>query len=353
MNIDQAKQIDFPSLLARVGARENIQANRQGQWFFSPFREEDTASFKIWQQDSGLWCWKDFGSGEGGNVIAFANRMIGRKTNDRAISDALKWLESINGGRVANDTKQRTQTPATPRISTIEEDRFTLIDNKKLHNPQLCNYMNGRGIPAHYAQLHCGQANYFDNVTKKKFYGISFPNIDSGLEIRAATEYKHYVNTGPKNFSFVPGQDKAAHNIAVFEGFIDFLSYLVLTRQDKPRCPTIVLNSVSFTRNATDYIVKHSQGRHVQTYFDHDVAGQKAYDTFYEILEPQGFNVTDERYLYEGHHDVNAFLKDTSSVEHARFINTPAPTRSYDTSASAEARRNHDARLSKNSPKLF
>jgi DNA primase len=43
-------------------------------WYFSPFRNEKTASFKIKMSDN---VWYDFGDGAGGNVIDFVMRYKG------------------------------------------------------------------------------------------------------------------------------------------------------------------------------------------------------------------------------------------------------------------------------------
>lgn len=351
MNVAQAKQIDLPSLLAQLGCQQQ-PVTRQGLWYLSPLREEKTPSFKVWQNASGLWLWKDFGGSEqGGNVIAFANCMIGKETSNTAISEALKWLDDVFGGRVAATPLERTTAPKSARIEAIQQDRFTLIDNKRLTNPQLLGYLAERGIPAKLAQSFCGQANYLDNQSKKKFYGVSFPNIDGGLEIRAATAYKHHVNTGPKNISFIPGQKKETQSLYLFEGFIDFLSYLVLTGQEKPQNPVIVLNSTAFAAQAANYIIGNSvlaeAVKTVITYFDNDDAGQKAFDRMAEILEPAGHQLGDCRYIYQDQncHDLNDYLKNVPTESRTAFVKSPV--KFFDSSATAAHRRAQD-----NKPKI-
>lgn len=343
MNVAQAKQLDLTALLSRLGYQEQ-PVTRQGVWYFSPFREEDTPSFKVWQLPSGLWCWKDFGSGEGGNIIAFANRMIGKETDDRAISEALKWLDGINGVGVAQAPKQRTQAPKSSRIDAIKPERFTLIDNKRLRSPQLLGYLAQRGIPQLLAQAHCGQAQYLDSLAKKKFFGISFPNIEGGLEIRAATDYKHHVNTGTKAISFIPGQDKDAPAVHVFEGFTDFLSWLVLIGQEKPDQSAIVLNSTAFAGQAAEYIKSNprlsGKVKTVVTYFDHDESAQKAFDRMADILISSGYSLGDCSYIYDGFHDLNEYLTQTPASQ--RIALKAAPAKFFDTSATVEARRAAD-----------
>lgn len=343
MNVAQAKQIDLPDLLARLGCQQQ-PVTRQGIWYLSPLRDEKTPSFKVWQLAGGMWWWKDFGDGgESGNVIAFANCMIGKKTNDKAISEALKWLDDVFGGRVAATPVQRATHPKSGQIEAIKLDRFTLIDEKPLRSPQLVNYLEGRGIPRRLSQTYCGQANYYDNVAKKKFFGISFPNIDGGLEIRAATAYKHHVNTGAKNISFIPGQKKGTSLLFVFEGFIDFLSHLVLTGQEKPENHVIVLNSTSFVTQAANYIISNSviteTIKSVITFFDNDDAGQKGFDRMYDLL---GDRVGDCSYIYKDHNlaDLNDYLTKVPASERKYF--KAEPVKFFDASplASLKAKEN-------------
>lgn len=345
MNVAQAKQIDLPDLLARIGCQQQ-PVTRQGIWYLSPLRDEKTPSFKVWQNEKGQWCWKDFGDERGGNVIAFANCMIGKETSDRAISEALKWLDDIFGSRVATTPVQRTTAPKSARIEAIQPDRFTLVDNKRLTSPQLLGYLEGRGISRRVAQANCGQANYYDNVAKKKFFGISFPNIGGGLEIRAATAYKHHVNTDAKGFSLIHGQKKDDQSLYMFEGFTDFLSFLMLVNQEKPNSTCIVLNSTAFATQAANHIIEtpalSEKIKSVVTFMDNNDAGQKAFDRIAAVLDPAGYKVGDYRYLYADHglEDLNNFLTDAPAEARAAF--TRAPAKFFDTSATAELRRSQD-----------
>lgn len=205
-------------------------------------------------------------------------------------------------------------------------------------------YLGKRGIPQLLAQTHCGQAQYLDNQTKKKFFGISFPNIEGGLEIRAATEYKHHVNTGTKAISFIAGQDKDAPAVHVFEGFTDFLTWLVLIGQEKPDQSAIVLNSTSFAAQAAEYILTNprlaGKVKTVATSFDHDDAGQKTFDRMADILTPAGYTLGDCSYIYDGFHDLNKYLTETPASQRVCF--TAAPAKFFDTSTTAEARRAAD-----------
>ena len=76
MNSHQAKQIDLPDLLARLG-HHPVKVRKGGRelWYTSPFREERTPSFHT-SYLGGKWIWKDFGD-TGGTVIDFVMRYEG------------------------------------------------------------------------------------------------------------------------------------------------------------------------------------------------------------------------------------------------------------------------------------
>src|SRR5690625_273453 len=67
MNAKQAKQTPLISILGKLGAKKYKDTGRD-IWYFSPFRNEKTASFKVnrWKN-----IFYDFGEGKGGNVIDF------------------------------------------------------------------------------------------------------------------------------------------------------------------------------------------------------------------------------------------------------------------------------------------
>jgi DNA primase len=64
MNASQAKTIKIADYLQTLG---HNPAKIQGYnlWYRSPYREEQTASFKV---DTRINTWHDFGTGERGNI---------------------------------------------------------------------------------------------------------------------------------------------------------------------------------------------------------------------------------------------------------------------------------------------
>ena len=61
MNSHQAKQIDLPNLMSRLGYEPTaIKKGGNEYWYRSPFRSEKDASFHT-SYLGGKWIWKDFG----------------------------------------------------------------------------------------------------------------------------------------------------------------------------------------------------------------------------------------------------------------------------------------------------
>ena len=77
MNANEAKKLHLPAIIEAAGGKRDELKSRDGdEWYFSPFRDEQTASLKAAELRPGYWVWHDFGTGKGGNVIAFANVLL-------------------------------------------------------------------------------------------------------------------------------------------------------------------------------------------------------------------------------------------------------------------------------------
>src|SRR5690606_37779226 len=70
MNCDQARELDLVDYLNSLGLQP-YEIKGINFWYYSPFREEKTPSFKINRKLNRSF---DFGEGVGGNLIDFAIR---------------------------------------------------------------------------------------------------------------------------------------------------------------------------------------------------------------------------------------------------------------------------------------
>jgi hypothetical protein len=74
-DIRQAKETYLPSLLASLG--HTPQGQNGGRYtYLSPFRSENNPSFQVSFYE-GKWTWKDWGTGDFGDTIAFAEKYYG------------------------------------------------------------------------------------------------------------------------------------------------------------------------------------------------------------------------------------------------------------------------------------
>ena len=103
-------------------------------------------------------------------------------------------------------------------------------------------------------------------------------------------------------------------SVALFEGFMDFLSALAYTHQQTPTLPVIVLNSASMRHRALS-VLQEQNVREVHLYFDHDATGRMLTGWFQQQLP--ACTVTDQSSLYTGYKDFNDWLKANSTRKSA------------------------------------
>lgn len=103
----------------------------------------------------------------------------------------------------------------------------------------------------------------------------------------------------------------------VFEGFMDFLSYLSLKSNPTPAIDTVVLNSVTNLTKAVPFLQSH---RTVHAFLDNDEAGQKTFVRLRESLPSA--EVIDQSVFYHSHKDLNDYWREKSKPANAEK-NTP------------------------------
>ena len=141
----------------------------------------------------------------------------------------------------------------------------------------------------------------------KPYYSIGFANISGGYEIRNPY-FKGCM--GEKNISRIAGgTDGWLKACCIFEGFMDYLSYLTLLKRNCfsicIRHPTdyIILNSVNNIKKVQPILDEYDQ---IHCYLDNDNAGKVA--TEY-IVGIQQTKAVDESYRYNDCKDLNDYLR--------------------------------------------
>jgi len=247
-------------------------------------KTEKHASFKI---NTELNLWYDFGISRGGNIIDLAELLY----NSSDVSYLIHQIERNAPSCVS--VSLPTAKPNTPQNS------FENLQVLSISHPALIKYLGERCIDIEIARTVCKELHF--DTRGKHYFGIGFPNIAGGYEIRNSF-FKGGIT--PKDISLFHNEE-SKQSCLVFEGFMDFLSFMMLRRKENDglkRQDYLVLNSVSNIQKALEPL---SHYENVQCFLDNDEAGRKAYQA---LLMGLKVPVIDSSGLYADCKDLNEFL---------------------------------------------
>lgn len=291
MTIDEAKRVRIVDFLAQLGHRAQYMKSEQ-YWYLSPLRKEVTPSFKV---NDRLNEWYDFGEATGGDLVELGKYLCETKS----VSEALAYIERhVNGVSLP---KTRT-LPTTFR--PVEADMKNLIIVPLRHHA-LFSYLHSRMIDSDIGRMFCKEVHY--ELRQRRYFALAFGNISGGYEVRNPY-YKGCIKN--KDISLIGHQcGEIQQRVCVFEGFMDFLSYLTLKQScnwticiDQP-CDYLVMNSVNNLKKALMYLQRYL---HIHCYLDNDLAGQKTVET---IAGLYGERVSNEAVRYSEYKDLNDCLR--------------------------------------------
>ena len=283
MNIKKIKQIKLQDFLASIGCKA-VKQYGVNLMYLSPLRTEKHASFKV---NTEINQWYDFGIGRGGNIIALAELLY----NSSDVSYLIHQIERNAPSSVSGSLP--TVKPITPQNS------FEHLQVLPITHPALIKYLEERCIDIETARTVCKELHF--DTRGKHYFGIGFPNISGGYEIRnpffkgciAPKDISHFYAEEPKKVCLI------------FEGFMDFLSFMTLRRKENDglkRQDYLVLNSVTNIHKAAKRLSRYDS---VQCFLDNDEAGRNAY---LQLSKELGKPVTDASTLYNGFKDLNEYL---------------------------------------------
>lgn len=276
--IQDIKLIPIRDYLVKRGIAPRQENSRYG-FYLSPLRDEQDASFKV---DYVQNLWYDFGEGRGGSIIDLVMEI--EKCN---IQQAVERLRNDN---ISTSTLVTSQT-----LHTLP-NRLQVLDDYPLCHPALVNYLNSRAIDTSIAKKFCREVHY--SVGERNYFAIGFRNDYGGWELRSE---RFKGCSTPKHITTIDnGSDKAL----AFEGFMDFLSFLTIKRNDSPTCNIAVLNSVANIQKAVPFLARH---RSICTLLDNDDAGRKALAEIERLCHQS--KVIDQSDFYRRHKDLNDYLR--------------------------------------------
>mgnify|MGYP002782815216 FL=1 len=291
MTIEEAKQVRIVDFLAQLGHHAQYVKSDQ-YWYLSPLREEQSPSFKV---NDRLNEWYDFGAATGGDLVELGKYLY----QTESVSEVLAYI-----GRHSSDMplpKVRFQAlPPRP----VESDMKNLIVVPLRHHA-LYSYLQSRKIDADIGRMFCKEIHY--ELRDRHYFALAFGNVSGGYEMRNAY-YKGCIKN--KDISLIGHQcGEIQERVCVFEGFMDFLSYLTLKQSynwticiDQP-CDYLVMNSVNNLKKALMYLQRYL---HIHCYLDNDLAGQKTVET---IAGLYGERVSNEAVRYSEYKDLNDCLR--------------------------------------------
>lgn len=256
----------------------------------SPLREEVHPSFKV---DTEKNLWIDYAEGRGGSIIDLCMRL-----EDCTLSEAICRL----GQNALEHTAYSSNSPKreTP-ISSNQREHVTASGTRRLISisdtlpPHLQEYLiKERCINLKKATPFLKCISY--EVRGKRYEAIGFANSSGGYELRDNNTFKGTI--APKNIT--PIFEDKAQPVCLFEGFMDFLSFLSMKGEVTNQC--LVMNSVSNVARSIHYLNKRNITS-VRAFLDNDDAGRKAVQEFVNA----GFKVEDMTVYYRDFKDLNEY----------------------------------------------
>lgn len=296
MTIAEAKELDMVDYLSRMGFSTDKPPRDHNHWYLSPLHDEKTASFKVNRK---MNRWYDFALGTGGNLIDF-----GILYHKCSVSDFLKTLD----GPAQKIAQHKTIKDLSAEKE--EEGKIKVLSVKPIISLPLIKYLRQRRIPVNIADQYLKEVNY--ELKDKKYYALGFKNDEGGYELR-----NQYVKaaSSPKSSTFI---DNGATNLAVFEGFFNFLSYRTIhQRLNTPDSNFLILNSTSFFEKNLPRMQAHSS---VKLFLDNDSTGQKFTDIA-KKMDCQKFS--DERKLYQHYKDLNEWMANMGQIQKPQHRQRP------------------------------
>ncbi len=283
MDIQTAKQIRIADYLHSLGYSP-VKQQGVNLWYKSPLREEAEASFKV---NTEREQWYDFGLGKGGGIIELAAHLYA--------TDHVPYILK----RIAEQTPHVRPVSFSFGKQNSSEPSFQQLEIVPLSSTALLAYLQGRGINIKLAKRECSEARSLPSP---------FPMVR--VDMKSATAISKGC-IAPKEISHIRQSGKARNTCYVFEGFMDYLSFLTLRQESCPNYPEldgqdyIVLNSVSNVNKALYPLGNYER---IHCFFDNDHAGLEA-------LRQIRMEYGRERYLrdasqiYRGCKDLNEYLQ--------------------------------------------
>jgi len=284
-DLSRIKRYPIVEYLERKGIKP-VRKTPTYAMYRSPLREETHPSFKV---DTEKNLWIDYGEGRGGSIIDLCMRMEGC-----TLSEAIRRLgQTVPDNTVYSSHKDFSQNNLQPTMAANETRKLISISGTL--PPHLQEYLTKvRCIDLEKAKPFLKSISY--EVRGRCYQAIGFANLSGGYELRDDKTFKGTI--APKDIT--PIFTDRAEPVCIFEGFMDFLSFLSMKEEITNHY--LVMNSVSNVARTIRYL-NDRHLTHIRAFLDNDEAGRRAVQDFIKV----GFHVEDMNIHYKDFKDLNEY----------------------------------------------
>ena len=284
-DLSRIKRYPIVEYLERKGIKP-VRKTLTYAMYRSPLREETHPSFKV---DTEKNLWIDYAEGRGGSIIDLCMRMEGC-----TLSEAIHRLGQ-NASDNGTSSFLNDFVPNNPQPVMAVNGARRLIEISDTLPPHLQDYLTKeRCINLKKAMPFLKCISY--EVRGRHYQAIGFANLSGGYELRDDKTFKGTI--APKDIT--PIFTDRAEPVCIFEGFMDFLSFLSMKEEITNHC--LVMNSVSNVARTIRYL-NDRHLTHIRAFLDNDEAGRRAVQDFIKA----GFHVEDMNIHYKDFKDLNEY----------------------------------------------
>ena len=289
MNCKQFNSIKLEEVLVSLGHHPTKQ-NEKEAWYRNPFATENQASFKLDKRNN---IWYLHSEGIGGNNIDFMKKYL-----KSSVKEVLEWTEKQNFSSFQPQNVIQKQ-------NSLKEN-YQITEIKELQNENLKDYLHQRGLSTKVYPL---VKEIHFTIGEKNLYAIGFENLSGGWELRNSFYKGSLIKKDISILNFnneSQNQNETGKRIAIFEGFMDALSFVEM----KPFFigDLLVMNSISLLNRTKEHLKIYSE---IHLFLDNDKAGETCKN---EILKsfPEA---KDHSEIYTLHKDLNDYLQFKNNTE--------------------------------------
>ncbi len=286
-DLSRIKRYPIVEYLERKGIKP-VRRTPSYALYRSPLREETQPSFKV---DTEKNLWIDYGEGRGGSIIDLCMRMEGC-----TLSEAIRCLgqnASLDAAYGLSKEKSDIDTsPVTPWQPSGARRLIEISDTLPSHFQEYLTKVRCINLEKAMPFLKC--ISY--EVRGRRYQAIGFANLSGGYELRDDKTFKGTI--APKDIT--PIFTDRAEPVCIFEGFMDFLSFLSMKEEITNHC--LVMNSVSNVARTIRYL-NDRHLTHIRAFLDNDEAGWRTVQDFIKA----DFHVEDMNIYYKDFKDLNEY----------------------------------------------